>query len=125
MARTEASGTRLTLTRLLSATGSGCSTSPDDLWVTTATVPMIAHYDMYHDKTTRTVSSLLMLWDGQQLIDTSAGYADNDALVAQLLGFRPARHAPLTAGGTLYAPAAGVFAPDEDDEAADDEDEDG
>ena len=54
-----------------------------DLWVTTATVPMIAHYDMYHDKTTRTVSSLLMLWDGEQLIDASAGYADNDALVAR------------------------------------------
>ena len=53
-----------------------------DLWVTAATVPMIAHYDMYHDKTTRTVSSLLMLWDGEQLVDASAGYADNDALVA-------------------------------------------
>jgi Putative exonuclease SbcCD, C subunit len=91
-----------------------------DLWVTTATVPMIAHYDMYHDKTTRTVSSLLMLWDGQQLIDASAGYADNDALVAQLLGFRPARYAPLSAGGTLYAAAVDASAEDEDDE---DEDE--
>jgi hypothetical protein len=75
---------------------------------------------MYHDKTTRTVSSLLMLWDGQQLIDASAGYADNDALVAQLLGFRPARYAPLSAGGTLYASAADAAADDEDDE---DEDE--
>ena len=46
-----------------------------DLWVTTATVPMIAHYDMLHDKTTRTVSSLLMLWDGEQVVDASAGYA--------------------------------------------------
>ena len=44
-----------------------------DLWVTTATVPMIAHYDMYHDKTTRTVSALLLLWDGRQLLDASAG----------------------------------------------------
>lgn len=88
-----------------------------DLWVTTATVPVIAHYDMYHDKTTRTVSSLLMLWDGEQLIDASAGYADNDALVAQLLGFRPARHAPLGAGETLYTAVA-------DDQAEDEEDED-
>jgi hypothetical protein len=91
-----------------------------DLWVTTATVPMIAHYDMYHDKTTRTVSSLLMLWDGRQLIDASAGYADNDALVAQLLGFRPARYAPLSAGGTLYAAAdaAAADAEDEDEDEA-------
>jgi hypothetical protein len=74
-----------------------------DLWVTTATVPMIAHYDMYHDKTTRTVSSLLMLWDGAQLIDSAAGYADNDALVTELLGFRPARHAPLATASTLYS----------------------
>jgi hypothetical protein len=74
-----------------------------DLWVTTATVPMIAHYDMLHDETTRTVSSLLMLWDGEQVVDASAGYADNEALVAQLLGFRPTRYAPLGTASTLYA----------------------
>ena len=45
-----------------------------DLWVTTATVPMIAHYDLYHDKVTRTTSALLLLWDGQQLIDATAGF---------------------------------------------------
>jgi hypothetical protein len=88
-----------------------------DLWVTTATVPMIAHYDMYHDKTTRTVSSLLMLWDGAQLVDASAGYPDNETLAAELLGFRPARHAPLGTAATLYpAPDAGTDA-DEDDDA--------
>jgi hypothetical protein len=85
-----------------------------DLWVTTATVPMIAHYDMYHDKTTRTVSSLLMLWDGEQLVDASAGYADNEALVSELLGFRPTRHAPLGAISTLYVEETDV---DEDDDA--------
>jgi hypothetical protein len=73
-----------------------------DLWVTTATVPMIAHYDMLHDKATRTVSALLMLWDGQQLIDTSLGFADNDALVVELLGIRPTRYAPLGTASTLY-----------------------
>jgi len=87
-----------------------------DLWVTTATVPMIAHYDMCHDKPTRTVSSLLMLWDGEQLIDASAGYADNDALVARLLGFRPTRYAPLSAAETLYAAAAHAPAEEEEDE---------
>jgi hypothetical protein len=64
---------------------------------------MIAHYDMLHDKTTRTVSSLLMLWDGEQVVDASAGYADNEALVAQLLGFRPTRYTPLGTASTLYA----------------------
>ena len=83
-----------------------------DLWVTTATVPMIAHYDMYHDKTTRTVSSLLMLWDGAQLIDEGAGYADNEALVTELLGFRPTRHAPVGTASTLYAGPE----PDEEDD---------
>jgi hypothetical protein len=86
-----------------------------DLWVTTSTVPMIAHYDMYHDKTTRTTSSLLMLWDGDQLIDAAAGYSDNDALVTQLLGFRPTRHAPLGTDSTL------TFVPDPE---PDDEDDD-
>jgi hypothetical protein len=88
-----------------------------DLWVTTATVPMIAHYDMLHDKTTRTVSALLMLWDGGQLVDASAGYADNDALVAQLLGFRPTRYAPLGTASTLYA--APEAEPDDEYDAAD------
>lgn len=89
-----------------------------DLWVTTATVPMIAHYDMLHDKTTRTVSALLMLWDGEQLVDASAGYADNDTLVARLLGFRPTRHAPLGTDATLYA--APEAAADETDDEYDD-----
>ncbi|HMD24524.1 MAG TPA: SbcC/MukB-like Walker B domain-containing protein, partial [Streptosporangiaceae bacterium] len=94
-----------------------------DLWVTTATVPMIAHYDMLHDKTTRTVSSLLMLWDGEQVVDASAGYPDNEALVAQLLGFRPTRHAPLGTASTLYAaPEAPGGLRDEPDDEYDDAD---
>ena len=91
-----------------------------DLWVTTATVPMIAHYDMYHDKTTRTVSSLLMLWDGAQLIDAGAGYADNEALVTELLGFRPTRHAPVATASTLYAGPEPEALLDEDGDDADD-----
>jgi Putative exonuclease SbcCD, C subunit len=87
-----------------------------DLWVTTVTVPMIAHYDMYHDKVTRTTSALLMLWDGEQLVDASAGFADNDALVTGLLGFRPTRHAPLGTASTLRFTAA---AEDPDDDPDD------
>ena len=78
-----------------------------DLWVTTATVPMIAHYDLFHDKVTRTTSALLILWDGQQLIDASAGFQDNEAITTELLGFRPTRHTPLGTDATLYVPALG------------------
>jgi uncharacterized protein (TIGR02680 family) len=96
-----------------------------DLWVTCDTVPMIAHYDMYHDKTTRTVSSLLVLWDGAALVDATglggtAGFADNEALATELLGFRPTRHAPLRTASTLYAVAGAGAA---DDEGDDDDDE--
>jgi hypothetical protein len=88
-----------------------------DLWVTTATVPMIAHYDLFHDKVTRTTSALLLLWDGRQLIDATAGFRDNEALVTELLGFRPTRHTPLGTDATLYVPALDPDPADpEDDE---------
>jgi hypothetical protein len=88
-----------------------------DLWVTTATVPMIAHYDLFHDKVTRTTSALLLLWDGGQLIDATAGFQDNEALVTELLGFRPTRHTPLGTDATLYVPALDPdpSGPDDDD----------
>jgi hypothetical protein len=92
-----------------------------DLWVTCETVPAITHYDMYHDEITHTVSSLLMLWDGEQLLDTGSGYSGNDELVTVLVGFRPTRHAPFDSGGaTLYAD----LSDDEDDLAADEGGED-
>jgi uncharacterized protein (TIGR02680 family) len=87
-----------------------------DLWVTCATVPMIAHYDMYHDKTTRTVSSLLVLWDGAALIDASAGFKDNESLATELLGFCPTRHAPLGTEATLYTQAPGLDPSDDEDD---------
>ena len=89
-----------------------------DLWVTAATVPMIAHYDMLHDKATRTVSAMLMLWDGEQILDASAGFADNEALVAELLGFRPTRHAPLGAASTLYGEPDAEAGPEDDEDDA-------
>jgi hypothetical protein len=87
-----------------------------DLWVRYPTVPLIAHYDMQHDKASHALSSLLVLWDGEQLIDADAGYAGNEELAAELLGFRPTRHVPAEAGDTL------VVAVEEDlDEATDSE----
>ena len=65
-----------------------------DLWVRYPEVPMAAHYDLHHDETTHTVSALLVLWDGTQLIDAGAGFAGNDDLARELLGFTPTRHAP-------------------------------
>ncbi|HEV2374393.1 MAG TPA: SbcC/MukB-like Walker B domain-containing protein [Streptosporangiaceae bacterium] len=94
-----------------------------DLWVTCATVPMIAHYDMYHDKASHTVSSLLMLWDGMQLVDATAGNADNEALVTRVLGFRPTRHTPLGIEATLYTAAVDGVAEDDDGDDEDGEDE--
>jgi len=88
-----------------------------DLWVTSPAVPMIAHYDMQHDKGAHAVSALLVLWDGGQLVDAGAGYAGNEDLAAELLGFRPSRHVPAGAAGgaVLAAPAAGDEDDDEDD----------
>jgi uncharacterized protein (TIGR02680 family) len=68
-----------------------------DLWVNYPTVPLIAHYDMQHDKAAHALSTLLVLWDGEQLIDAGAGYAGNEDLAAELLGFRPTRHVPADA----------------------------
>jgi len=76
-----------------------------DLWVNYPTVPLIAHYDMQHDKAAHALSTLLILWDGEQLIDADAGYAGNEDLSAELLGFRPTRHVPAEAGGTLVIAA--------------------
>ena len=90
-----------------------------DLWVTYPTIPIIAHYDMHHDKATHTVSTLLALWDGGQLVDAGAGYAGNEDLAAELLGFRPTRHVPADAAGAgdiLTAQPTG----DDDDDNEDD-----
>ena len=87
-----------------------------DLWVTYPTVPTIAHYDMQHDKATHALSTLLALWDGEQLIDADAGYAGNEDLAAELLGFRPTRHVPADVGDVLAMNVDG----DDDDEGDED-----
>jgi uncharacterized protein (TIGR02680 family) len=87
-----------------------------DLWVTYPTVPTIAHYDMQHDKAAHALSTLLALWDGEQLIDADAGYAGNEDLAAELLGFRPTRHVPADVGDVLTMNVDG----DDDDEGDED-----
>jgi uncharacterized protein (TIGR02680 family) len=87
-----------------------------DLWVTYPTVPTIAHYDMQHDKAAHALSTLLALWDGEQLVDADAGYAGNGDLSAELLGFRPTRHVPADVGDVLAMNVVG----DDDDEGDED-----
>jgi uncharacterized protein (TIGR02680 family) len=87
-----------------------------DLWVTYPTVPTVAHYDMQHDKAAHALSTLLALWDGEQLIDADAGYAGNEDLAAGLLGFRPTRHVPPDIGDVLAMNVDGG----DDDEAGED-----
>ena len=87
-----------------------------DLWVHFDTVPMAAHYDLHHDKSTHTVSALLMLWDGTQTIDADAGFAGNDDLATLLLGITPTRRMPLTPGDdTLLSAFAEETAPEDED----------
>jgi hypothetical protein len=72
-----------------------------DLWVTYPTVPVLAHYDLQHDKAAHTLSTLLALWDGEQLVDADAGFAGNSDLASELLGFRPSRYVPAEVGDVL------------------------
>ena len=87
-----------------------------DLWITFPTVPAIAHYDLEHDKAGHTLSALLAVWDGAQLIDAGAGYAGNEELAAELLGFPPTRHVPPEVGAAL------TLSPGSDDDDEPDED---
>ncbi len=93
-----------------------------DLWVTYPTVPVIAHYDMQHDKAAHTLSTLLALWDGEQLLDASAGFAGNEELAAELLGFRPSRYVPAGVGDVLQLGSGGSGGGDDGGEDESDED---
>ena len=91
-----------------------------DLWVTYPTVPVVAHYDMQHDKAAHTLLTLLAVWDGEQLLDAGAGFAGNEELAAELLGFRPSRYVPAGVGDVLQLGSGSGG----DDGAEDDSDED-
>ena len=49
-------------------------------------------------------------------MDADAGYAGNEDLAAELLGFRPTRHVPAEAGGTLVIAAEEDLDEDTDSE---------
>ncbi|WP_247201151.1 SbcC/MukB-like Walker B domain-containing protein [Streptomyces scabiei] len=68
-----------------------------DLWITYPDVPQISHYDMKHDEASHTVSAMLLVWDGEQVLD-DLEYPGSDDLAAELLGFTPRRHVPAQAG---------------------------
>ncbi|MGW9410202.1 SbcC/MukB-like Walker B domain-containing protein [Streptomyces diastaticus] len=68
-----------------------------DLWITYPDVPQISHYDMKHDEASHTVSAMLLVWDGEQILD-DLEYPGSDDLAAELLGFAPRRHVPAGAG---------------------------
>ncbi|MGW6262611.1 SbcC/MukB-like Walker B domain-containing protein [Streptomyces sp. NPDC055085] len=44
-----------------------------DLWAAHASVPAAAHYDLAHTPADHTVSALLLLWDGSQLLTDNTG----------------------------------------------------
>jgi uncharacterized protein (TIGR02680 family) len=64
-----------------------------DLWATHATVPAAAHYDLVHSPIEHTVSALLLVWDGAELI------ADDTGDLAAALGSPGTRRTRAEPGG--------------------------
>lgn len=51
----------------------GISRSGYDLWAAHSSVPAAAHYDLAHSPVKHTVSALLLVWDGSELLVDDAG----------------------------------------------------
>ncbi|MEO3855135.1 TIGR02680 family protein [Acrocarpospora sp. B8E8] len=68
-----------------------------DLWATHASVPAAAHYDLAHSPVDHTVSALLLVWDGSELL------ADDAGELATALG-SPGTRRVLTSVGASNAP---------------------
>ena len=62
------------------------------------------------------------MWDGEQLLDASAGFAGNEELAAELLGFRPSRYVPAGVGDVLQLGSGGSGGGDDGGEDESDED---
>jgi energy-coupling factor transporter ATP-binding protein EcfA2 len=82
-----------------------------DLWVTYPCIPQIAHYDLHHDKLAHTVSTMLLLWDGTQILD-DATFPNSEDLAAAVVGIKPSRYSP----DDLETPALDDPEPSEADE---------
>jgi uncharacterized protein (TIGR02680 family) len=75
-----------------------------DLWATGAAVRAVAHYDLSHSAVDHTVSTVLLVWDGE------ANVADVDGTLAQALGSPQSRRAPGATAVTGEAAAAPTLA---------------
>jgi hypothetical protein len=62
-----------------------------DLWATSASIRAASHYDLAHSPVQHTVSALLLVWDGAELI------ADETGSLASRLGSPGTRRAALPA----------------------------
>ena len=72
-----------------------------DLWATYDTVSACAHYDLSHSAAEHTVSALLLVWDGAEIL------ADGNDDLAAGLGSPGTRRRPTGAAGTLLDDAGG------------------
>ncbi|WP_207926024.1 SbcC/MukB-like Walker B domain-containing protein [Actinocrispum wychmicini] len=63
-----------------------------DLWATYDTVPACAHYDLSHSAVEHTVSALLLVWDGKEIL------ADGTDDLAAALGSPGTRRRPISDG---------------------------
>ena len=79
-----------------------------DLWSTYPTVPACAHYDLAHSAVEHTVSSLLMVWDGKELL-TDGEITDSGGDLAAALGSPGTRRRPYYGNSDT----AGAFEADE------------
>ena len=69
-----------------------------DLWATYATVPACAHHDLAHSAVERTVSALLLVWDGSKILtDAETGGGTGD--LAAELGSPGSRRRPVDPAG--------------------------
>ena len=73
-----------------------------DLWATYDTVSACAHYDLSHSPAEHTVSALLLLWDGAEIL------ADGNDDLAAGLGSPGTRRRPTSDVGTLLDEGAGL-----------------
>ncbi len=75
-----------------------------DLWATQAAVRAAAHYDLAHSPATHTVSALLLVWDGAQLLadDGPLDRAERTLRHRTTGGHRHHRQLPAGDGETAY-----------------------
>lgn len=71
-----------------------------DLWATYPTVPGCAHHDLAHSALEHAVSSLLLVWDGSEIL-SDAGITEAGDDLAAALGSPGSRRRPSDGSGLL------------------------